>query len=171
MNNPPTEQLLSNTAFSNDEDLYENSSSGNKPKNKTFASSQELMQNSQQHNYGYFSSPSSSICQLNSGGQQQQQQPQRSRTRERLQDPLKILETIRNSCSNLNSLTDLTQGDNRRNKMHTNKKATNEADGNSNDTVISFSFYAAVEEASRQAKFPLRFAISCGLMRLFLYAR
>ena len=45
----------------------------------------------------YFSSPASSISQLNVGGST-------ASRRERLQDPLKILKTIRNSSSHLNSL-------------------------------------------------------------------
>ena len=130
VNNPPTQQLSKAFFADHDEDFYESS----KPKNKTFTSNQELMQNSgylNQENSNYFSSPSSSISQINSATQNN-----RSRTRERLQDPLKILKTIRHSSSNLNSpMADL-NGDN-----DSNKKNNDETNKDTNNTVGAFIFF------------------------------
>lgn len=109
LNNPPTYK----SDF--DENPYEtnvNSHLIQNKQNKTFQSNQELtMTNNPANDFNnysenlYFSSNASSTSQLN--------QLNRSGRRERLQDPTKILKTIRNSSSHLNSLNNLSEDTNR----------------------------------------------------------
>lgn len=108
LNNPPTYR-----ADFDDENPYEsnlNSHLIQKKQNKTFQSNQELTMtndptNNNSENF-YFSSNASSTSQLN-------QSLNRTGRRERLQDPTKILKTIRNSSSHLNSLNNLNDDTNR----------------------------------------------------------
>ena len=96
LNNPPTYRGRDDQ---DDEDLYE--TSGSPLKNKPFTSTQELrnyFSDNQQ-----FSSTTSSISQLNTSS--------RIPRIERLQDPLSILKTIRNSSSRLNSTCNLNELD------------------------------------------------------------
>ena len=127
LNNPPTYRPHDDD---HDEDLYENSSSP--LKNKPFTSTQELRNYLSDSNQ-QFSSTTSSISQLNTSS--------RIPRLERLQDPLNILKSIRNSSSRLNSTCDLNELD------HTETLATINAQ--LNDKLIKLTSPVAASKQSQ----------------------